>query len=53
VTKEQVDAAARSFIDPGNLCAGVLCTAGGLRADIEKELKGFSPAIEVVPYDED
>jgi zinc protease len=53
VTKEQVDAAARSFIDPDNLCAGVLCTAGPLRADIEKELKDFSPAIEVVPYDKD
>lgn len=53
VTREQVDAAARTFIDPDNLCVSVLCSAEGLRADIEKELKDFSPAIEVVPYDDD
>jgi zinc protease len=52
VEHEQVQQAARAFVDPDNLCICALCTADQVRPALEKRL-GEDASIEVVPYDSD
>ncbi len=51
-THDQVQQAARSFVDPDNLCICALCTADQVRPALE-DLLGTDASIEVVPYDAD
>lgn len=52
VTHDEVAAAARSFVDPDNLCICALCTAERVQKDMEA-LFGDAASIEVLPYETD
>jgi hypothetical protein len=53
IDRARVDRAAGDFVDPGNMCVSILCSADRVRPALEQELKDFSPRFEVVPYDDD
>jgi len=52
VQHEQVQQAARAFVDPDNMCVCALCTADRVMPALE-DLLGEHASIEVVPYDSD
>ena len=52
VEHDEVQRAARAFVDPDNLCICALCTAEKVRPALER-LLGDDATIEVVPYDSD